>query len=87
MKYSEQEIKDGIKLAFEVIGYFDVIDFEKHDENNSLVEEYGLDSIDVVELVLFLEDSFEIEITDEEFYTALVAGYKALIELIQDEAK
>lgn len=85
---NEQEIKDGIKLAFESIGYYsNAIDFDKLSADSNLVEEYGLDSIDVIEMVMFIEEHFEIEITDEEFYTALVAGYKALIELIQSKVK
>jgi acyl carrier protein len=35
-------------------------------ENDSLVEDLGLDELDLVELTMMLEDEFSIEIMDEE---------------------
>lgn len=85
---NEQEIKDGIKLAFESIGYYsNAIDFDKLSADSNLVEEYELDSVDVIGMVMFVEEYFEIEITDEEFYTVLTSGHNAFVELIQNKVK
>jgi acyl carrier protein len=42
------------------------IDESKIVENASLRNDLGLDSLDIVELIMELEDEFEIEIPDEE---------------------
>lgn len=42
------------------------LDAEKVDNNASFVEDLGADSLDTVELVMALEEEFDIEIPDEE---------------------
>ncbi|MBD3793112.1 MAG: acyl carrier protein [Campylobacterales bacterium] len=53
-------------------------------EDSKFVEDLGADSLDVVELVMALEEKFEIEIPDEDAEKiATVADAIAFIEKIQ----
>ena len=42
------------------------VDADKVEENAKFVEDLGADSLDVVELVMALEEKFDIEIPDDE---------------------
>jgi acyl carrier protein len=42
------------------------VDFEEITPDASILEDLGADSLDVVELVMSLEDAFDIEVPDEE---------------------
>lgn len=41
-------------------------DVDELDENTSFVDDLNADSIDIVELIMSIEDEFDIEIEDEE---------------------
>ena len=43
-------------------------------ENGNLIDDYGADSLDVVELSLALEDEFGLNISDEEVYGFQTVG-------------
>ncbi len=59
VEVSEEKIKTIIAEKLE-IGVEQVTDDAK------FIDDLGADSLDVVELIMTLEDEFEIEITDEE---------------------
>ena len=50
---------------------------------NSLQEDLGADSLDVVEIVMALEDEFSIEITDEE--TAKIKTVDDIVKYIDSQ--
>lgn len=52
---------------------FDVEE-DKISPETSLVEDLGADSLDVVDLIMSLEDEFEIEIPDEEIENIKTVG-------------
>jgi acyl carrier protein len=49
---------------------------------SQIVEDLGADSLDVIELVMVLEEEFDIEITDEESEKLLTVG--DVVEYIKD---
>ncbi|AWH90442.1 acyl carrier protein [Buchnera aphidicola (Melanaphis sacchari)] len=58
MKNNEQKIK---KIISKILN----IDIKKILNNSSFTEDLSADSLDVVELIMALEDKFNIEISDE----------------------
>ncbi len=59
------------------------VDPESIDDDASLMETYGIDSVSLLELVVALEDEFDIDIEDEEFDVKNfenVAALKTFIE-------
>jgi len=59
---------------------FDV-DEEKINEDTNLQDDLGADSLDVVDLLMSIEDEFEIEIPDEEIENIRTVG--ALVAYIE----
>ena len=59
---------------------FDVEE-EKITENTNLQDDLGADSLDVVDLLMSIEDEFEIEIPDEEIENIRTVG--ALVSYIE----
>ncbi len=54
-------------------------------ESASFIDDLGADSLDTVELVMALEESFDIEVPDEEAEKLTTVG--AAIKYIQENAK
>ena len=52
--------------AMDVLKLFDKVNPEKVSSKSHFVNDLGLDSLDVVEIVMALEDEFGIEVSDEE---------------------
>ena len=52
--------------AMDVLKLFDKVNPEKVSSESHFVNDLGLDSLDVVEIVMALEDEFGFEISDEE---------------------
>nr|BET44378.1 MAG: acyl carrier protein [Candidatus Aschnera chinzeii] len=79
---SEKNIEQGVKkIIAEQLGV-------KEDEvtnNASFVEDLGADSLDTVELVMALEEEFELEIPDEE--AEKITTVQAAINYIQNNIK
>jgi acyl carrier protein len=49
-------------------------DAKEISENSKFIEDLGADSLDVVELVMALEEEFDIEIPDEDAESILTVG-------------
>lgn len=60
---SPSELKDGV---INVLKMFDKINPDKVDLQAHFLNDLGLDSLDVVEIVMALEDEFGVEIDDEQ---------------------
>ncbi len=63
------------------------VDAEKVTDDASFVEDLGADSLDTVELVMDLEEEFDLEIPDEEAekLTTVGAAIKYLEEKLKDK--
>nr|YP_010443915.1 acyl carrier protein [Chattonella marina]UTE94802.1 acyl carrier protein [Chattonella marina] len=55
---------------------------ESLDSEANFIKDLGADSLDVVELVMALEESFEIEVSDE--YTSQIQTVEQAAEIIAD---
>ena len=53
--------------------------------NTTFVDDLGADSLDVVDLLMSIEDEFEVEIPDEEVENIKTVG--ALVEYIEGHSK
>ena len=60
-------------------------DAEKVTPEATLAEDLGADSLDVVDLLMSIEDEFEVEIPDEEVENIKTVG--ALVEYIEGHSK
>jgi len=74
----EQKVK---QIIVEQLG----VDEAQVDPTASFVDDLGADSLDIVELVMTFEETFEIEIPDEEAEKILTV--KDAIDYIQSHAK
>jgi len=61
------------------------VDAEKVTDDASFVEDLGADSLDTVELVMDLEEEFDLEIPDEEAETLTTVG--AAIKYLEEKLK
>ena len=50
------------------------VEEDKIETSSSFVDDLGADSLDTVELIMQLEEEFDIEITDEEAETLVTVG-------------
>lgn len=62
---------------------FDKVDPDKVKVESHLINDLGLDSLDVVEIIMAIEDEFALEINDEE--AEKVFTVKDIIELLGDK--
>lgn len=67
----------------ELIAYNLAVNTDEVAMESDLVEDLGADSLDMYELIMAAEDTFDIEISDEEFETiSTVADFVALIKKV-----
>lgn len=71
-------IKDKLKDI--IINKFNLKNDKEIVETTKFVEDLGADSLDLVELVMQLEEDFDMEIPDEEFEN--IATFGELVDLI-----
>ena len=50
------------------------MDIDKINEDTDIINDLGADSLDVVEMIMMLEEEFEIVITDEAIYSCKTVG-------------
>ena len=65
-----EKIRDALASQFEV-------DASTITADTDIIADLGADSLDLVELIMSLEDEFEISVTDEAIY-----GYKTVGEIM-----
>ncbi len=78
MKYLFEE-----KLKEIIVSCSDSIDIENIKDNTDLVEYFGFDSINIMQLVVKLETEFDIEIDDDDLVLEKLSLYKGIVEIIE----
>jgi len=74
-----------VDQTLSVLRLYDKIDASKITLEARFVEDLGLDSLDVVELVMAVEDEFSIEISDEEAEKLLTV--QQVVDLVAEKTK
>lgn len=71
------------KLKEAIVSCMDDIKIDMIDENTDLVRDFNFDSINIVELVVAIENNFDIEIDDENLLIEKLSPYKELVEMLK----
>jgi len=56
-------------------------------EDGLLVDDYGADSLDIVEIIMILEEEFDIEITELDIKNKNTSTVKSIIDLVKSKLK
>ena len=88
-KFKYEDIENEIKKIFIELLQLDKKVEELDSNENLFLEEYGYSSIDALELIIMIEDAFEIAIPEEKLNTDLIESVKSLTDyvysLLQDK--
>ena len=88
-KFKYEDIENEIKKIFIELLQLDKKVEELDSNENLCLEEYGYSSIDALELIIMIEDAFEIAIPEEKLNTDLLESVKSLTDyvysLLQDK--
>lgn len=88
-KFKYEDIGNEIKKIFIELLQLDKKVEELDSNENLFLEEYGYSSIDALELIIMIEDAFEIAIPEEKLNTDLLESVKSLTDyvysLLQDK--
>jgi acyl carrier protein len=79
---SDQQLKQQIKEMIVERLFLDADPSAMGDEEN-LMENYGIDSVNLFEIVVGLEEQFEISFEDEDFSVDLFANVNSLAEFVE----
>ena len=88
-KFKYEDIENEIKKIFIELLQLDKKVEELDSNENLFLEEYGYSSIDALELIIMIQDAFEIAIPEEKLNTDLLESVKSLTDyvysLLQDK--
>lgn len=88
-KFKYEDIENEIKKIFIELLQLDKKVDELDSNENLFLEEYGYSSIDALELIIMIEDAFEIAIPEEKLNMDLLESVKSLTDyvysLLQDK--
>ena len=88
-KFKYEDIANERKKIFIELLQLDKKVDELDSNENLFLEEYGYSSIDALELIIMIEDAFEIAIPEEKLNTDLLESVKSLTDyvysLLQDK--
>ena len=88
-KFKYEDIENEIKKIFIELLQLDKKVEELDSNENLFLEEYGYSSINALELIIMIEDAFEIAIPEEKLNTDLLESVKSLTDyvysLLQDK--
>lgn len=81
----EKEMKENVFLELKslIMEVDEGTESEKIDENTDLIEDLGFDSLQVMKLIVYIEEKFNIEIMDIDFEN--IAKVSELINLLESE--
>ncbi|HCA45972.1 MAG TPA: hypothetical protein DEP45_01075 [Armatimonadetes bacterium] len=79
---SDQQLKQQIKEMIVERLFLDADPAEMGDDEN-LMENYGIDSVNLFEIVVGLEEQFEISFEDEDFSVDLFANVNSLADFVE----
>ena len=79
---SDQQLKQQIKEMIVERLFLDADPAEMGDDEN-LMENYGIDSVNLFEIVVGLEEQFEISFEDEDFSVDLFANVNSLVDFVE----
>ncbi len=75
-------VEDRLKTMI-VERLFMKIEPDRIEESKSLIDEYGVDSVSLLELVVGIEEEFGIEVGDEDFSVANFETVSALADFVR----
>ena len=61
------------------------VDADKINEETDLVRDFAFNSISIIQLVVELENEFDIEIDDEYLLQEILSPYKSLAEILKNK--
>lgn len=71
------------RLKAVIVSCRDDIDLSKINEKTDLVRDFGFDSINMIQLVVDIESTFDIEIGDENLLQEKLSPYISLVEILK----
>jgi len=75
--YFEEKLR---KIITSCIKGFDIVEFN---ETTDLISDFGLDSLDIMQIVVQLETEFNIELEDDDLYIETISSYKNLVCILK----
>lgn len=84
MKMRKDEIKQQLKQLMVDTWELDISPNDLKDDENNL-EKYGINSIDVLELLVIVEEEFGIEIDDNDINSELVESIINMVNYIYEQ--
>ena len=73
------------KLQELIVSSGEDVDFKKINEDTDLVRDFNFDSINLIQLVVNIEKTFNIEINDEDLAIEKISQYKGLVMMLEDK--
>jgi acyl carrier protein len=61
------------------------VDLKKINEDTDLVRDFNFDSINLIQLVVDIENTFNIEINDEDLAIEKISQYRKLVMMLEDK--
>lgn len=73
------------KLQELIVSSGEDVDFNKINEDTDLVRDFNFDSISLIQLVVNIEKTFNIEINDEDLVIEKLSQYRELVMMLEEK--
>lgn len=73
------------KLQELIVSSGEDVDFKKINEDTNLIRDFSFDSIKLIQLVVNIEKTFNIEINDEDLAIEKISQYKKLVMMLEEK--
>ncbi|MEK3707949.1 acyl carrier protein [Paenibacillus sp. FSL R7-0198] len=80
----ELEVRNKLK---EIVGGLTTVDVSEINDNVDLIQDAGLNSIDMIQLIVIVEQRFQIEIPAEDMIISNFQIYGKVVEYILEKVK